>query len=111
MSTDKDWETYKSPVDKLGLTEAERYDFQSRRYGTSFCVIGVVRTGRMILTNPLREPIAVINDLDQLRTILFEEQRKSYQWQRGEAERRATLAKQVKHEDADLNDLMGKIKL
>lgn len=102
MSTEKQYGEYQSPVDKLGLDEADRSDFQNRRYGRSFIVVGIVRSGKIIATNPLREPIAVIESLDQLQDLLRAEQVKSYQWQARESVRRAQRSLVLDEEDSDL---------
>ena len=105
MSTDKDWERYQSPVDKLGLDERDRYDFQARRYASSFVVVGMVRSGKIIATNPLREPIAIIESLDQLKELLHAERLKSYAWQSREAERRERVKRELNEEDDDLSSI------
>jgi hypothetical protein len=102
---DDDRESYQSPVDKLGLDEADRYDFQNRRYGRSFVVVGIVRSGKIIATNPLRDPIAVIETLDQLRALLRDEQLKSYSWQTRATKRFDEQKQALSEEDAALSTI------
>lgn len=54
----------------LRLTPQENQEFQSRRFGYSFLWVAKLESGRVIIGTPTREAIAVIQTMDELRTIL-----------------------------------------
>src|SRR5690606_1908268 len=44
------------------LTQAEREEMQMQRFSRSLCAVAVLPTGRIVLFNAVRDPIAVVKD-------------------------------------------------
>lgn len=83
------------------LSDDDRYSFQSRRYGVNFLWIGMLPSGRILLGDHARDPIALIETFEELRNALapFEERaaRRARKLEEG-------VSKQHREED-DLSDI------
>lgn len=86
------------------LDERDRFAFQSRRYGTSFLWVIKLPSGKIMIGDPKRDPIAVINSFSDLTDIL--ERYKTFADQRMRSMNRAQerLMKAAKEEE-DLSDI------
>lgn len=52
------------------MTERDRYSYQARRYGISVLTIMSLPSGKAIIIDHLRDPIAVVDNFSDLITIL-----------------------------------------
>jgi hypothetical protein len=55
---------------RIQLDDIDNRDFQSRRFGMSFLWVGLLASGRVVVGNPMRDPVAVINSFEELVDIL-----------------------------------------
>ena len=83
------------------LTEGERYDYQTRRYGYSFCTVAYLKTGRILVLNPFREPVAIIRNLQELQLVLEAGRRIAKEWEAQSTSRRVKLDTAVKQQKKD----------
>lgn len=91
------------------LTESERYEYASFRFGFNMLWVRQCRSGRVIVGNQARDAVAVVESYDELLEVLTIALKRSVTWADIENNRRVKLQEEEKQTKSTMKSLLDEI--